>query len=157
MRVLLRNGFEEIEILSRDHLIEPRTEEAVMALLGSLVANPLNLDALRRALPNPLTQSDDRSLLRKVAQQILAGRLRLIRRRRFEEIPPTGAAADRSTPREDELTARQSQKASGSTARPAPAPAAAVEEDPLLAGIDPASQAATLAAAAASGAPLCDT
>jgi hypothetical protein len=171
MRLLLRNGLEEVEILSRGHLPpgpgegrrllldEPRTEDEVMALLGRLVADPAKGAALRRALADELgglIRYDNRSFLRDVAQQVLAGRLRIIRRRRFQDLPVFQPTAGSSTPREDEAAARQSNPAATSTASPAPAPAAAAAEDLLLAGVDAQAQAATLATAADSGAALCE-
>jgi predicted lipid-binding transport protein (Tim44 family) len=162
MRITLRSGLEEIEILGREHLLEPSSEEAVVALLGRMLDDPVNGAALRRGLADHLggmARLGDRELLGYVARQVLSGRLKLVRRRSFDGGPAAGSAAGAaggsSTPRQDEAAARQDQPAAAPASSPAAA-AAATEEDPMLAGVDPAAQAATLAAAADSGAPLCE-
>jgi len=165
MRIVLRSGLEEIEILGREHLVEPSSEEAVMALLGRLLDDPVNGAALRRGLADHLggmARLGDRELLRHVARQVFSGQLKLVRRRSFDGGPAAGSGAGDSggstTPRQDEAAAREDQAAAApaGSSSAAAAPAEGTGEDPILAGVDPAVQAATLAAAADSGAPLCE-
>ncbi len=157
MRLILRGGGEELELLARDQVLEPRGEAAAEAVLAPLLADPVNAASARRALAETggdPRRWDGRDLLRQLARRVAAGELRLVRRRRFDVVAPSAGAAESATPRQ----------AAASAPSPAPAPAAApaaaaAEEtaDALLAGTDQEAQAATLVAAADSGAPLCDT
>jgi hypothetical protein len=157
MRFRLEDGFREIEIVARRDLVEFHSEELAAAFFRRLLREPANRIAMRRSLAGELGGADlfrrsDEEVACWLARKVVFGDLRIL----AQDLPqrPVPGGEREATPREVEQAAQAEQSAS-----PQPAPAAPAEEeaDPLLAGTDQAAQAATLQAAAESGAPLCDT
>jgi hypothetical protein len=169
VRFTLRDGDFEAEILGREHFVDFYSEELLIAFLQRFLADPVNRGALRQALAEErgganLSRLDDLELLRPLARRMLSGDLKIVVRRhgsRPGAAAPEAAAAQEPTPREAEAAAREESPAAApapaSTAAAAATSASAVEDPLLPPGLDPVAQAATLQAAAESGAPLCDT
>jgi len=163
MKLRLEDGFREIEIVARRDLVEFHSEELAAAFFRRLLGEPANRIALRRALSEEMGASDllrrsDEEAARWLARKVVFGDLRIL----AHDLPqgPAPAASDgggaEATPRQAEQAAKAEQSASPAPAQPAPAAASDEETDPLLADTDPVAQAATLQAAAESGAPLCE-
>ena len=164
MRVRLQDGFREVEILGRSHVVELYSEELAVAYLRRLIRDPANQAALRRAMAEEtggadVGRIDDEGLLKRLARRMIFGDLRIVTRQLFPSgqnaTPPE--ASQGSTPRQDEQAAK-AESTSAATADEEPAAAAEeAEEDPVLAGTDAPAQAASLQSAAAAGSPLCET
>ncbi len=156
MSFILRSGPQEIEILRRDEVLEFHDGTQALAYLRQFLDDPLNRATLRRSLAEGGLQVgaarfDDEDLLVVLAHRIVSGELRVVTRRR-DQPPPRPTATATATPREVE--AATPQPATPSSAAPAQP---GEEEDPLVSQVDPVVQAAALAAAAESGAPVCET
>ena len=163
MRFRLEDGFREIEIVARRDLVELHSEDLAAAFFRRLLREPANRVAMRRGLAGELGAAEvfrwsDEEIARRLARKVVFGELRILAHE-----PPGGANADTpdegaaATPRQVEQAAREEQSASPAQTRSSPAPSTEAEEaDPLLAETDQAAQAATLQAAAESGAPLCE-
>lgn len=163
MKFRLEDGFREIEIVPRRDLVEFHSEDLAAAFFRRLLQEPANRIAMRRALAGELgaaglSRRSDEEVARWLARKVVFGDLRIL----AHDMPqrPVPAASDgggEATPREVEQAARAEQSASTAESQSSSATSIEEETDPLLADTDQAAQAATLQAAAESGAPLCDT
>lgn len=161
MRFRLADGFREIEIVARRDLVEFHSEELAAAFFRRLLREPANRIAMRRALSGEMGAGDllrrsDEEVARWLARKVVFGDLRILAHDLPQQPAPAAAGAGEATPRQAEQAAKAEQSAAPAPAQPAPAPASEEETDPLLADTDQAAQAATLQAAAESGAPLCE-
>ena len=167
-RFLLRFGGDEVEIVSRDHLVEFYNEDLVVAFLRRYLREGANRAEMRRAVgelrSSDLSRLDDETLLRELARRVVSRDLKIIRRRRVEWVTPEaepsqGAAA--MTPRQAEAAAKAEKPAPPPPAPAAPVPASeppSAESPPTLPeDVDPAAQAAVLQAASAAGTAMCET
>jgi hypothetical protein len=166
MRVRLQDGYREIEIVGRSHVVEFYSEELAVAYFRRLLKEPGNRTALRRALAEEMGGADvgrldDESLLKRLARRMIHGDLRVVTRQLYPSghnaTPPEASQA--STPRQDEQAAKaeSAAAAAAATEEEAAETEEAAAEDAVLAGTEAAPQAATLQSAAATGAPLCET
>jgi hypothetical protein len=162
MRVRLQDGYREIEIVGRSHVVEFYSEELAVAYFRRLLKEPGNRTALRRALAEEMGGADvgrldDESLLKRLARRMIHGDLRVVTRQLYPSghnaTPPEASQA--STPRQDEQAAKA--ESAAATEEEAAETEEAAAEDAVLAGTEAAAQAATLQSAAATGAPLCET
>lgn len=161
MKLRLEDGFREIEIVARRDLVEFHSEELAAAFFRRLLREPGNRIAMRRLLDQEgagdLFRRSDEEVVRWLARKVVFGDLRLLSHSRPDQLAPstTSEAAD-ATPRQVEQAAKAEQSASPAPSSSSTATSTEKETDPLLADTDQAAQAATLQAAAESGAPLCE-
>lgn len=162
MKLRLEDGFREIEIVARRDLVEFHSEELAAAFFRRLLQEPTNRIAMRRALDEEMGAGDvfrqsDEEVARWLARKVVFGDLRILAYDRPHRPAPSAAGGGaEATPRQVEQAARAEQSASPAPAGSSPASSTEEETDPLLADTDQVAQAATLQAAAESGAPLCD-
>lgn len=162
MRVRFQEGFREIEIAGRDAVGLRGGRETGLFSLRRLMRDPENRAKLRRAFAeeipaSSLARMSDEEILEKLSRRVASGELLLLERQGSSGGNSAAAPAQSSTPRQDEQAAQAEAPVRESQSPPPQAAgAAAAEPDPVLAGVDTAAQAATLQAAAESGAPLCE-
>lgn len=163
MRFRLEDGFREIEIVPRRDLVEFHSEELAAAFFRRLLQEPSNRIAMRRFVDAEMGAADlfrrsDEEVARWLARKVVFGDLRILAHGLSQRAAPAASGGEGgATPRQVEQAAKAEQSASPAQARSSAATSTEEEDDPLLADTDQAAQAATLQAAAESGAPLCDT
>jgi hypothetical protein len=144
-------------------LVEFHSEELAAAFFRRLLREPANRIAMRRALGEAMGAADlfrrsDEEVARWLARKVVFGDLRILAHDMPQRSVPTASkGGGEATPRQVEQAVRAEKGASPAQSRSSSASSSEEEEDPLLADTDQAAQAATLQAAAESGAPLVDT
>ena len=126
MRVVLQDGAREVTLVSRDQFIEFSSEPSAFAFLRHLMTDPVNWMAIQQVWLDewPSVNGrivDDRAILTHLAERLARGDIQVISGPNIygqqAVNPPPEPDARESTPREDELAAKED--------RPAPEP----EED----------------------------
>jgi len=161
MRLRFQEGFREIEIVGRGAAALRGGRETDLASLRRLMRDPENRAKLRRGFAqeipaSSLARMSDEEILEKLSRRVASGELLLVERQGSSGGNNVTPPVQSSTPRQDEQAAKEDAPPPESQSPAPQAAVAAPEPDPVLAGVNAAAQAATLQAAAESGAPLCE-